>query len=232
MKVLVGLGNPGEKYKYNRHNVGFSVVDKIAANYSTTTWVKKFHGKFCQCWSEGKKFLLLKPETFMNNSGQAVAAIITFYKLSISDLIVLHDDLDLKVGQVKVKHKGGHAGHNGIRSIHHYIGDNYTRIRIGVGHPGKKEEVSSYVLSDFTKSDNILIEAFIKDCVSSVDELISDNYANLSMSTIEKTLTPLQTKGKKSEISNSHSPSIHSSPKVSPSENSINVLKNIIKKLT
>jgi PTH1 family peptidyl-tRNA hydrolase len=182
MKVLVGLGNPGEKYKYNRHNIGFSIVDKIAEIYSQTTWVKKFHGKFCQCWFNEKKFLLLKPETFMNNSGLSVAAIIAFYKLNINDLIVLHDDLDLNVGQIKIKHKGGHAGHNGIRSIHQVIGDQYTRIRIGIGHPGNRNEVSSYVLSDFTKSDNIQMESFIRDCVTGINELISDNCVNFPLS--------------------------------------------------
>ena len=178
MKLLVGLGNPGEKYRNTRHNIGFSVVDKIAEKYSQTTWVKKFNGKSCQCRSEGNKFILLKPETFMNNSGQSVIAIITFYKLNLSDLIVLHDDLDLGVGQIKIKHKGGHAGHNGIRSIHQAIGDQYTRIRIGIGHPGNRTDVSSYVLSDFNKSDKAQMDSFMKDCVTNINELISDNYTN------------------------------------------------------
>lgn len=217
MKVLIGLGNPGAKYKNNRHNIGFSVVDEIAKKYSQTAWVKKFHGRFCQCWSEDKKFLLLKPETFMNNSGQSVAAMVAFYKLSISDLIVLHDDLDLKVGQNKIKHKGGHAGHNGIRSIHQAVGDRYTRIRIGVGHPGNKTEVSSYVLSDFTKSDNIQIQAFIKKCVVSINELISDNYANFLTSNIIKKPTLEQLEAKQTKITNPYSYNSHTKPKTSES---------------
>ena len=220
MKVLVGLGNPGEKYKYNRHNIGFSVVDEIAEKYSQTTWVKKFHGKFCQCWSEGYKFIILKPETFMNNSGLSVAAIMVFYKLTINDLIVLHDDLDLNVGQFKIKHKGGHAGHNGIRSIHQAIGDQYTRIRIGIGHPGKKNEVSSYVLSDFTKSDNIQMEDSIKDCIANVNELVSEKS------------TALQSKQQPSGNSKSYSRYAQNPPKLSSSGNSFSILKTIIKKLT
>ena len=231
MKVFVGLGNPGEKYKYNRHNIGFSVVDEIAAKYSQTTWVKKFHGKFCQCRSEGKKFLLLKPETFMNNSGISVTAILAFYKLSISDLIVLHDDLDLKVGQIKIKQKGGHAGHNGIRSIHQALGDQYTRIKIGIGHPGNKTEVSSYVLSDFTKSDNVQIDPFIRDCVSSINELISGNYSNFSTSTNLARHTVLQNIESQPEVSKSYSYYSRTEPKLSPSENSFSILKSIIKKL-
>ena len=229
MKVLVGLGNPGEQYKYNRHNIGFSVVDEIASKYSQTTWVKKFHGRFCQCLTEDKKFLLLKPGTFMNNSGHSVAAIMAFYKLNVSDLIVLHDDLDLSVGQVKIKQKGGHAGHNGIRSIHQALGDQYTRIRVGIGHPGNKTEVSSYVLSDFTKSDKIQIDGFIKDCISSINELISDNYSNFSTSknlvknNVSKKIEP-QTELSKAD---SH----YSNPKLPPSENSFSILKSIIKKL-
>ena len=232
MKVLVGLGNPGEKYKYNRHNIGFSVVDEIAEKYSQTTWIKKFHGKFCQCWSEGEKFILLKPETFMNNSGQSVSAIITFYKLSVNDLIVLHDDLDLEVGQIKIKHKGGHAGHNGIRSIHQAIGDQYTRIRIGVGHPGNRTEVSSYVLSDFNKSDKTQMKAFMKNCVTGINELISNNYTNFSTSKNQKLNTELPTKNKQPETSKSYNQHFKTPPKLSPTQNSVSIIKTIIKKLT
>ena len=232
MKVLVGLGNPGEKYKYTRHNIGFSVVDKIAEKYSQTTWVKKFNGKFCECWSEGEKFLLLKPETFMNNSGQSVIAIVNFYKLSVDDIIVLHDDLDLKVGQIKIKHKGGHAGHNGIRSIHQAIGEKYTRVRIGVGHPGDKTKVSSYVLSDFSKSDNIQMEYFIKDCITGINALISSNYSGFL-----KTKTPgespsLKKTVQRSEMIQSKSPIQDNSPNLKSNHYGFSVLKQIIKKLT
>jgi PTH1 family peptidyl-tRNA hydrolase len=231
MKILVGLGNPGEKYKYNRHNIGFSVLDEIAVKYSQTTWVKKFLGKFCQCRSEGKKFLLLKPETFMNNSGHSVTAILAFYKLNISDLIVLHDDLDLNVGQVKIKQKGGHAGHNGIKSIHQALGDQYTRIRIGIGHPGNRTEVSSYVLSDFSKSDNVKIDPFIKDCVSNINELISGNYSNFSTAKNLEQHTTLQNMESQPELNKSYSHYSRTQPIVSPKNNSFSILKSIIKKL-
>jgi PTH1 family peptidyl-tRNA hydrolase len=232
MKVLVGLGNPGEKYKHTRHNIGFTIVDKIAEEYSQTTWVKKFNGKFCQCWSEGEKFLLLKPETFMNNSGQSVTGIITFFKLSVNDIIVLHDDLDLKVGQIKIKHKGGHAGHNGIRSIHQAIGDKYTRVRIGVGHPGDKTKVSSYVLSDFSKSDTIQMEHFIKDCVSGINALISNDYSRFLRTVTSQETPSLKNTVQRSETTQSKSPTQHNPPNLKSNHHGFSVLKRIIKKLT
>ena len=232
MKVFVGLGNPGEKYKHTRHNIGFAVVDEIAKKYSQTTWVKKFHGKFCQCWSEEKKFLLLKPETFMNHSGHSVAAIIAFYKLNINDLIVFHDDLDLKVGQIKIKHKGGHAGHNGIKSIHQAIGDQYTRVKIGVGHPGNKNEVSSYVLSNFTKSDNIAIEALTKSCTAGVNNLISENFTNFLGSQTTLTAKILQDSEVKSKTIKNQKLNSQIPENLLSSENSFSVLKRIVKKLT
>jgi PTH1 family peptidyl-tRNA hydrolase len=212
MKVLIGLGNPGERYKYNRHNIGFSVVDDIAEKYSQTTWVKKFHGKYCQCWAEGKKFLLLKPETYMNNSGQSVASIIAFYKLTINDIIVLHDDLDLKVGQIKIKRSGGHAGHNGIRSIHQSIGEQYTRVKIGIGHPGNKDTVSSYVLSNFTELDNIQLASFVKECVLGINDLISGNYNELlsSISSAKSATTQRDVEQLKISKPNKKSPNISS----------------------
>ena len=232
MKILVGLGNPGNNYKHTRHNIGFSVVDEIARKYSQTTWVKKFNGKFCQCWFEGKKFLLLKPETFMNNSGQSVAAIVAFYKLSLTDLIILHDDLDLKIGQFKIKHNGGHAGHNGVRSIHQAIGSQYTRIRIGVGHPGNKTQVSAYVLSDFTQSERVQMDSFAKDCISGINELLSDDCGNFLKSASPKTNANLENGEKESDINKSKSIMAHLPSKSASRESSFSVLKSIIKKLT
>jgi PTH1 family peptidyl-tRNA hydrolase len=232
MKVLVGLGNPGEKYKHTRHNIGFAVVDEIAKKYSQTTWVKKFNGKFCQCWSEGNKFLLLKPETFMNNSGHSVAAIIAFYKLNINDLIVIHDDLDLEVGQIKIKHKGGHAGHNGIKSIHHAIGEKYTRVKIGIGHPGNKNEVSSYVLSNFTKSDNIALDAITKSCTAAVNNLILENFLAFlqSQTTLTTKFSQESEVGSKTIKNQKLNSQILENPL--SDDTSFSVLKRIVKKLT
>ena len=178
MKIIVGLGNPGEKYKLTRHNIGFSVVDALAEKYSQSKWLKKFNGLYCKCWSKNQTFLILKPETFMNNSGLSVGAITTFYKLESSKIIVIHDDLDLGVGQIKVKVSGGHAGHNGLKSIHQAIGDQYTRIRIGIGRPKEKTQVSSYVLSNFTSSENVQMDYYKKSFISGVNAILHDDYKN------------------------------------------------------
>ncbi|WP_116599514.1 aminoacyl-tRNA hydrolase [Primorskyibacter marinus] len=153
MKLFVGLGNPGTKYANTRHNIGFMAVDIIQSDHGFAPWKSKFQGKI----SEGKlgteKVLLLKPETFMNLSGQSVGEAMRFYKLDPSDVCVFHDELDLAPGRVKVKSGGGHAGHNGLRSTHGHIGEAYQRVRLGIGHPGRKELVSGYVLHDFARAD-------------------------------------------------------------------------------
>jgi PTH1 family peptidyl-tRNA hydrolase len=231
MKVLIGLGNPGKKYTNNLHNIVFSVIDKIANKYSRADWVRKFEGKLCECWSDKIKFLLLKPETFMNNSGQSVAAITTFYKLSLKDLIVFHDDLDLKVGQIKIKHEGGHAGHNGIRSIHQAVGDCYTRIRIGIGHPGNKTKVSSYVLSDFTKSENIQMEVLIENCLEEINELLCNNNTSFLKSLNDKNIPTLQNSGHKFKIDKKAGSSSQTRSKLPPANTSFSFLDRILRKL-
>ena len=153
MLLIVGLGNPGAEYKNHRHNVGFMAVDAIARANGFSSWSRKFQGEV----SEGKfgtdKVLLLKPLTFMNVSGQSVAAVANFYKLIEADIIVVHDELDLDPGRCKVKTGGGNGGHNGLKSIDAHIGKEYKRLRIGIGHPGHKDRVNPYVLGDFTKAD-------------------------------------------------------------------------------
>lgn len=176
MKIIIGLGNPGEKYKHTRHNIGFSIVDAIAEKYSKTKWIRKFHGVYSECWFDSKKFLVLKPETFMNNSGKSAASISNFYKLNASEVIVIHDELDLEIGQIKLKFSGGHAGHNGLRSIHQAIGQHYTRIRIGIGRPTEKTEISSYVLSNFTFSQNQQMEAHRNLIVCQISRILNEEY--------------------------------------------------------
>jgi len=153
MKLIVGLGNPGAKYAQNRHNIGFMAVDEIARAQGFGPWRSKFHGAVSEGVIDGEKVLLLKPETFMNVSGQSVGAAMRFYKLAASDVVVFHDELDLAPGKLRVKRGGGHAGHNGLRSLHQHIGADYERVRLGIGHPGDKRMVSNYVLSDFAKAD-------------------------------------------------------------------------------
>ncbi|MGH1414121.1 MAG: aminoacyl-tRNA hydrolase [Pelagimonas sp.] len=154
MQLFVGLGNPGSKYAKNRHNIGFMVLDQIASDHGFSPWKSKFQGQICEGRLGGDKVLLLKPETFMNLSGQSVGEAMRFYKLEAGDVTVFHDELDLAPGKCRVKQGGGHAGHNGLRSIHAHITENYQRIRLGIGHPGRKELVSAYVLHDFAKADD------------------------------------------------------------------------------
>ena len=153
MKLIVGLGNPGPKYAGNRHNVGFMALDRMAEAHGFGPWRSKFQGAVSEGRLGGDKVVLLKPETFMNNSGQSVGEALRFYKLAPEDIWVFHDEIDLAPGKLRVKQGGGHAGHNGLRSLHGHIGDAYGRVRIGVGHPGHKDAVPHYVLKDFSKAD-------------------------------------------------------------------------------
>ena len=153
MKLFAGLGNPGQKYAKNRHNIGFMALEQIASDHGFGPWKAKFQGQISEGRLGREKVLLLKPETFMNNSGQSLRAALDFYKLDSSDVIVFHDEIDLAPAKVRVKTGGGHAGHNGLRSIHAHISPNYERVRLGVGHPGHKDKVPSYVLNDFAKAD-------------------------------------------------------------------------------
>jgi PTH1 family peptidyl-tRNA hydrolase len=153
MQLWVGLGNPGPKYAGNRHNIGWMAVERIAADHGFGPWRAKFQGAVSDGVLNGHKILLLKPETFMNLSGQSVGEAMRFYKLRPEDVTVFHDELDLATGRLKVKRGGGHAGHNGLRSLHQHIGESYARVRLGIGHPGHKDRVAAYVLSDFAKAD-------------------------------------------------------------------------------
>lgn len=153
MRLFVGLGNPGPKYAGNRHNIGYMAVDRIAADHGFGPWKRGFQGLAAEGRLGGEKVVLLKPETFMNLSGQSVGEALRFYKLTPADVVVFHDELDLAPGKVRVKQGGGHAGHNGLRSIHGHIGEAYGRVRLGIGHPGHKDVVAQYVLHDFHKAD-------------------------------------------------------------------------------
>jgi PTH1 family peptidyl-tRNA hydrolase len=161
MRLLVGLGNPGARYAGNRHNVGFMAVEEIAKRHGIGPWRRRFQGVACEGPISGERALLLLPGTFMNESGRAVAEAAHFYKLPLADVTVFHDEIDLPPGKVRVKTGGGIAGHNGLRSISAHIGNDYRRVRIGVGHPGDKDLVQHYVLSDFAKSERGWLEALI-----------------------------------------------------------------------
>lgn len=166
MRLFVGLGNPGPKYARNRHNIGYMAVDRIAADHDFPAWRSKFQGVLSEGRVGTERVVLLKPETFMNLSGQAVGEATRYFKLSPEKVLVFHDEIDLAPGKVRVKVGGGHAGHNGLRSIHAHIGESYCRVRMGVGHPGLKDAVAGYVLHDFSKAD----EDWLDDVLGGVSE--------------------------------------------------------------
>jgi PTH1 family peptidyl-tRNA hydrolase len=162
MKLFVGLGNPGRKYAENRHNIGFMAVDRIAADHGFAPWRTRFQGEASEGRLGAERVVLLKPATFMNLSGQSVGEAMRFYKVESADVTVFHDELDLAPGRLRVKTGGGHAGHNGLRSLHQHIGEAYARVRIGIGHPGDKDRVATYVLSDFAKADEDWIDDLLR----------------------------------------------------------------------
>ncbi|SMX24572.1 aminoacyl-tRNA hydrolase [Boseongicola aestuarii] len=162
MKLFVGLGNPGAKYAQNRHNIGFMALDRIASDHGFAPWRGKFQGAVSEGKLGSEKVILLKPETFMNLSGQSVGEAMRFYKLTPADITVFHDEIDLAPGKLKVKQGGGHAGHNGLRSLHQHITPEYQRVRMGVGHPGHKDAVPGYVLKDFAKADQDWLDDMLR----------------------------------------------------------------------
>jgi PTH1 family peptidyl-tRNA hydrolase len=172
MLLLVGLGNPGARYVGNRHNIGFMSLEAIAKRHGIGPWRRRFQGVACEGPIDGERVLLLLPGTFMNESGRAVAEAAQFYKLAAPDITVFHDEIELPPGKVRVKIGGGIAGHNGLRSITAHIGDDYRRVRIGVGHPGAKDLVEHYVLSDFAKSESGWVEALIDILADNVELLV------------------------------------------------------------
>lgn len=180
MKLFVGLGNPGAKYAANRHNIGFMALDRIAADHGFGSWQKKFQGEICQGMLGGAKVALLKPMTFMNLSGQAVGEAMRFYQLEPADLMVFHDELDLAPGKLRLKQGGGHAGHNGLRSLHAHVGPEYARVRLGIGHPGHKDRVAPYVLSDFAKSDQNWLDDLLRGISDGAAALASGDGARFS----------------------------------------------------
>ncbi len=172
MVLLVGLGNPGARYVGTRHNVGFMAVQAIAKRHGVGPWRRPVQGVACEGTIGGARVLLLLPGTYMNESGRAVAEAAHFYKLPLADITVFHDEIELPPGKVRVKVGGGIAGHNGLRSISEHIGNDYRRVRIGVGHPGHKDLVEHYVLSDFAKSEPRRVEALTEILADNVDFLV------------------------------------------------------------
>ena len=172
MLLLVGLGNPGASYVGNRHNIGFMAVEALAKRHHIAPWRRRFQGVAVEGELGAEKVLLLLPGTYMNESGRAVGEAANFYKLALGEIIVFHDELDLPPAKLRMKVGGGNAGHKGLRSISAHIGNDYRRVRFGIGHPGDKDLVERYVLQDFAKSERPWVDALI--------EAVADNAALLA----------------------------------------------------
>ena len=169
--LIAGLGNPGSQYAKNRHNAGFIVVDELHAHHKFGPWKAKFDGLLSEGSLGGRKTYLLKPQTFMNLSGDCIAPALRFYKLPLEALVVVHDEIDLSAGKLKVKTGGGDAGQDGLRSITAALGPDYRRVRLGIGHPGDKALVHNYVLGDFAKSEAGWVDA-LSDAIARNAELL------------------------------------------------------------
>lgn len=177
MILLVGLGNPGPEYAKNRHNIGFMAVETIHRRHGLSPWRSKFSGEVSEGTIGGEKVVVLKPLTYMNESGRSVAAAAQFYKIEPADIIVCHDELDLFPGKVRTKLGGGHAGHNGLRSITAHIGAEFHRVRIGIGHPGAKELVHNWVLGNFAKADGDWVIPLLEGLSAAAPKLVAKDFA-------------------------------------------------------
>lgn len=176
MWLFAGLGNPGDKYARNRHNIGFAVIDAIADEYGFPPFKAKFQGLISEGRVEGEKVALLKPETYMNESGQSIGKAAKFYKIKPKRIVAFHDELDIAPGKMKVKQGGGVAGHNGLKSMRAHLGTaDFLRVRIGIGHPGDKNRVSGYVLSDFAKAEQDGMARMVEAIAGHVGLLVQEN---------------------------------------------------------
>ena len=175
--LIAGLGNPGSQYAKNRHNAGFIVADELHAAYRFGPWKAKFDGLLSEGSLGGRKTWLLKPQTYMNDSGRSVGPALRFFKLPLSALVVIHDEIDLPAGKMKVKTGGGDAGQNGLRSITATLGPEYRRVRLGVGHPGEKHLVTHHVLANFTSDDIAWLKPLVEAMVETAPLLAADDDA-------------------------------------------------------
>ena len=198
MLLIVGLGNPGRRYGGNRHNIGFMAVDEIHRRHRFSPWRARFEGETSEGQLGGAKALLLKPATYMNESGRAVSQAMRFYKLSPPDIVVIYDELDLPPGKLRMKTGGSTAGHKGLKSIEAHIGKEFRRMRIGIGHPGAKELVNSYVLHDFAKADHEWVEPLISAIAENAGLLAENNDSNF-MNRVHLATAPEKERGEPAE---------------------------------
>jgi PTH1 family peptidyl-tRNA hydrolase len=193
--LIAGLGNPGSQYAKNRHNAGFIVADELHAHYEFGPWKVKFDGLLSEGALGGRKTYLLKPQTFMNLSGGSVGPALRFFKLPLEALVVVHDEIDLAAGKMKVKTGGGDAGQNGLRSITAVLGPDYRRVRLGIGHPGDKARVTGHVLQNFSKDDIAWLKPLVMAMVEAAPLLAKDDDAGF-MSKVALLTKPTATKSK------------------------------------
>lgn len=194
--LIAGLGNPGPSYSGHRHNVGFMALDAIARAQGFSAWRSKFQGEVAEGRIGAKRVLLLKPLTYMNESGRAVAEAARFLKVAAPDVIVIHDELDLAPGRCRFKLAGGHAGHNGLRSVHAHLGSDYARVRIGIGHPGHKDAVSGYVLHDFSKAEREIIDPLLDGIADGAAKLVAGDDAGFQNAVALRAKPPERAGGK------------------------------------
>jgi PTH1 family peptidyl-tRNA hydrolase len=201
--LVVGLGNPGAAYAGNRHNIGFMAADAIVRRHGFGPFRAKFQGEIAEGTVAGRRVLVLKPMTYMNESGRAVAQAVRFYGIEPEDILVFHDELDLVAGKVRVKDGGGHAGHNGLRSLHAHVGPDYRRVRLGIGHPGDKGRVVGHVLKDFAKADAAWLDPLL-DAIAEQFPLLVEGDGGQFMSKVALATTP--PKPKRAEPSDPKTP--------------------------
>ncbi len=175
MWLIVGLGNPGAEYQHNRHNIGFMAADEIIRRHNLSERGKKFQGLLADGMIAGEKVIVLKPQTYMNLSGQSVQAAAAFYKIPMDRIIVFHDEMDLAAGKIRTKFAGGAAGHNGLRSIDAHLGQDYWRVRLGIGRPDSKERVTGHVLGNFAKADQEWLEKLLVSVGDHAERLVKDD---------------------------------------------------------
>ena len=173
MQLIVGLGNPGKKYQYTRHNIGYMAIENIISAQENYKIKNKFNSVIYEAVLDKNRIILVKPETYMNNSGDAVSQIANFYKIDSKDIFILHDELDIPFGKIRIKSGGGNAGHNGLKSISNKIDNSYVRVRLGIGHPGKKEKVSGHVMGNFTGSEKDKLNQILNYLTNNINEILN-----------------------------------------------------------
>jgi len=228
MLLVAGLGNPGSQYEHNRHNIGFMAVDALQRRYRFSPWSKKFQALIADGVIDGEKVLLIKPQTYMNLSGQSIGEALRFYKLSPDHLLVIHDELDLAAGKARIKTGGSAGGHNGLKSVDKHCGKDYRRLRLGIGHPGHKDLVHHHVLGNFAKADEAWLEPLL-DAIAGYMPLLLQGENSTFMNRLSMAAGGNKTSDKPAEKAQSH---IHAArPSAKPAPPQSGPMADILKKL-